>query len=322
MQTQVLEAARSGDEAAFRNLVDPLRNGLMAHCYRMSGSIQDAEDLVQETTLRAWRNLPTFEERSSFRNWMYRIATHATLDALARAKVRTLPAAFGPSTKAGEPIAGPRTEAMWLEPYPDALLPGEVPSAEAVLSQRESIRLAFVQALQKLPANQRAALLLKDVVGLSSAEIGTLLETTPAAVNSRLQRARETLGRSSPPQMADTTEQETVARYVDAFETSNVDALVSLLREDAVLSMPPVPSWFDGAQAIAAFFRQTVLTPGSAGRFVGKPTRANGAPAIALYARLPDGSLVLSGVHVLTFDTTTIVEVVAFMDPASLKLFA
>lgn len=310
----MLRAARGGDEGAFRALVEPHRRGVLAHCYRMCGSLQEAEELVQEAMLRAWRGLETFEERASVKTWLYRIATNATLDALQSAKRRTLPSAEGAPT-APDTTGAPVVEPIWLEPYPDALLPDEQ------IDQRRTIGFAFLQALQKLPASQRAALLLKDVVGSSAAEVADLLDTSSAAVNSMLQRARATLGEAEPPEPANDTELAVVRSYVEAFEKADVDALVTLLRDDARMSMPPVPSWYQGPEAIGGWLRANVLSAEAAGRYRGLPTRANGAPAVALYARRDGGGYALLGVHVLDVDGDRLAEVVAFMDPGVLQLF-
>lgn len=321
-QAPSLHAARSGDEAAFRELVSPHRKGLLAHCYRMSGSIQDAEDLVQESLLRAWRGLSSFEERSSFQTWIYRIATHATLDALRRAKPRGLPVSLHDPADPDAPPAGPIGEPVWLEPFPDALLPDTAPHADAQLSSRQSVAFAFLQALQRLPPSQRAALLLKDVVGMSAAEIAELLDITPAAANSLVQRARDTLGRAPEPEpRSDAEERAIVGRYVAAWEHADVDGLVSLLADDARLSMPPIPSWYEGAPAFGGWLRRFVLPPEAAGSFVAQVTRSNGLPAVAVYQRADEGGHVLRGVHTIAMRGPHIVEVVAFMDPGSLRFF-
>jgi RNA polymerase sigma-70 factor, ECF subfamily len=313
---QVLSAARAGDEAAFRQLVDPHRRGLLAHCYRMSGSLQDAEDMVQEALVRAWRGLGGFQERSSFRTWIYRIATHATLDALRQAKARTLPADCGPAADPTKPPAPPALEMHWLEPIPDALLPSGPPEADALLSQKQSVSLAFLQALQKLPATQRAAVLLKDVIGMSADEIASLLETTSGATNSLVQRARETLKHATPPDEAEAPT-ELIDRYVQAWETSDVDLLVTLLRDDARVSMPPTPSWYSGPKAIAAFLGAAVLTAGSAGRFAVEISAANGMPTIVGY-----DAGALNFVQLLDIRDGAIFEIITYLDPSVVQFFA
>ncbi len=259
------------------------REALVGHCYRMLGSAAEADDAVQETLVRAWRALEGFDGRASLRTWLYRIATHVCLDALADRGRRERPVAMGPEgTVHDELVERPRTH--WLEPIPDALaIPADGdPSERAAL--RQSIRLAFVAALQRLPPRQRAALLLAEVLGWNSAEIAEALETTAPAVNSALQRARATLAESAPPDPrvdALTPEQTTLlARYVEAFERYDVDALAALLREDATLSMPPFTLWLRGPAAIRAWFLgRGIGCKGS--RLV--PTAANGLPAFGQY---------------------------------------
>ncbi|MEQ9319247.1 MAG: RNA polymerase subunit sigma-70 [Polyangiaceae bacterium] len=253
-EVDMLRAARGGDEDAFRALVEPHRRGVLAHCYRMCGSLQEAEELVQEAMLRAWRGLSGFEERASVKTWLYRIATHATLDALKSTKRRTLPPAEGEPT-GPDTTAEPVVEPIWLEPFPDTLLPDEQ------LDQRRTVGFAFLQVLQKLPPSQRAALLLKEVVGSSAAEVADLLDTSSSAVNSMLQRARATLGDAEPPAPANDTELAVVRSYVEAFESANVDALVTLLRDDARMSMPPVPSWYQGPRRSAGGYVPTCSRP-------------------------------------------------------------
>ena len=265
------------------------RVALVGHCYRMLGSASEADDAVQETLLRAWRGLDGYDGRASLRTWLYRIATNVCLDALADRTRRERPVAMGPvGTVHDDLVERPRTH--WLEPIPDVhALPADGDPAErAVL--RQSIRLAFVAALQRLPARQRATLLLAEVLGWPASEIAGALETTVAAVNSALQRARATLAGSAPPEGAAaelTPEQATLlARYLDAFERYDVDALSALLREDATLSMPPYTLWLRGPAAVKAWFL---------GRGIGcrgsrlLPTAANGLPAFGQYRRGPAG---------------------------------
>jgi RNA polymerase sigma-70 factor (ECF subfamily) len=259
------------------------REALVGHCYRMLGSAAEADDAVQETLVRAWRALEGFDGRASLRTWLYRIATHVCLDALADRARRERPVAIGPAgTVHDDLVERPRTH--WLEPIPDAhALPADGDPAERA-ALRESIRLAFVAALQRLPPRQRAALLLAEVLGWSASEIASALETTVAAVNSALQRARAALAESAPPEggvAGLTPVQETLlARYVDAFERYDVDALAALLREDATLSMPPYTLWLRGPAAVKAWFLgRGIGCRGS--RLV--PTAANGLPAFGQY---------------------------------------
>jgi RNA polymerase sigma-70 factor (ECF subfamily) len=314
----------SGQDA-FQELVEPYRHQLQVHCYRMLGSFHEAEDLVQETYLRAWRARDRFEGRTSLRNWLYRIATNVCLTALSstsRAR-RLTPEAYGPSASASElPLGKPVTEVAWLEPYPDAGLPDmtdEAPGPEARYEMHESVRLAFVAAIQQLPPRQRAVLLLRDVLGWSAIEAAELLESSVASVNSALQRARgsvearaphvETLGSN-----ADASERDLLGRYITAWEASDIESLVTLLREDAVLSMPPWSQWFGGPDAIRAFL-QWGMRAGRRYRLVA--TRANGQPAFGQYvwrAENPDGGYEAHALIVLTLEGDAISAMTIFVD--------
>jgi RNA polymerase sigma-70 factor (ECF subfamily) len=288
-----LEQARQGDADAFERLTEPYRRELQLHCYRMLGSLQDAEDLVQETLLRAWRAIDRFEGRSSFRSWLYRIATNACLNALARRQSarRLLPEAHGPPSDR-LPAGAPAIEIAWLEPYPDTLLEGiadTTPGPDARYEQHEAVQLAFVAAIQHLPARQRAVLLLRDVLGWTAAETAVLLDASVPSVNSALQRARATLGKRLPNDRApgkappDDRQRVLLERYVQTWESADLDGFVALLREDAILSMPPHPQWYLGPAAIRRFLSYAWSAGGPGGRrFL--PTAANGQPAFALYA--------------------------------------
>jgi RNA polymerase sigma-70 factor (ECF subfamily) len=290
-RSPLLESARSGDPDAFGRLAEPYRRELQLHCYRMLGSVQDAEDLVQETFLRAWRGLPAFEGRSSFRRWLYRIATNACLNALAgRATARRLlPQALG--APAGRPPDGvPASDVAWLEPYPDAALegvPDGAPGPDARYELHEAVRLAFVAAIQHLPPRQRAVLLLRDVLGWSASDTARLLESSVAAANSALQRARATLekrfpaGRPAVRPEPDEQQRRLVERYARTWETMDLDGFVALLREDAVLSMPPWPQWYVGRAAIREVFAGVWREV----QFRVVPTAANRQPAFAMYGR-------------------------------------
>ncbi len=282
------------DHDAFQAAAESLRHQLQVHCYRMLGSLHEAEDLVQETFLRAWRARERFEARTSFRNWLYRIATNACLNAIAQRKTpqRVWPDAYGPP--ADGPLQGnPATEVAWLEPYPDAALhdvADSAPGPDARYELQESVQLAFIAAIQQLPARQRAVLLLRDVLGWSAAETGQLLDSSVASVNSALQRARATLERemsSEPVPTPEADERDLLERYVRTWESYDMDAFAALLREDAVLRMPPWRQWYLGRQAIRDFFvwiRQHREL--AAWRLV--RTGANGQPAFAHYARIGD----------------------------------
>ncbi len=323
-EARLLDRARNGDEDAFQRLAEPHRRELQLHCYRMLGSLHDAEDLVQETLLRAWRRLDTFEGRASFRAWLYRIATNVSLNALAGRARRILPEAYGPPTDA-TPGGPPAADVSWLEPYPDALLEGIAdpsPGPEAHYEARESVELAFVAAIQYLPPRQRAVLLLRDVLGWPAGDVADHLgAASVASVNSALQRARATLkghfpaGRASTRPDSDPQERALIERYVRAWHDGDLDGFVALLKEDAILSMPPFPEWYRGRQAIRAFF-MWAWGPQGPGPFRLLPTRANGQPAFGLYGR--DGSGPGSraqAIQVLALEGGSIGTLTGFVDP-------
>jgi RNA polymerase sigma-70 factor (TIGR02960 family) len=294
--TDLLALARAGDEDAFGELVAPYRHELQVHCYRILGSLQDAEDVLQETLLSAWRGLPGFEERSSVRTWLYRIATNRSLDA-----VRATARRERPVTTDINGIVPPEPshygEVPWLTPYPDALLdlPDPTPGPEAVVEQHEATSLAFVTALQLLPAKQRAVLILRDVLGYRAAEAAEILDTTVESVTSALKRARATLDadttlaerRAQPPApaMGSPEERQMIEAYVDAFTTHDVTKLLAILSEDVWLKMPPLPLEYHGVDAAIEFFRTVVHPRGRRLRLV--DTRANGCPASGIYAHDP-----------------------------------
>jgi RNA polymerase sigma-70 factor (ECF subfamily) len=327
----LLEFAKRGDADAFQRLGEPHRRELQLHCYRMLGSFHDAEDLVQETFLRAWRSVARFEGRASFRAWLYRIATNACLNALGsrlRAR-RVLPDAQGPPSNR-IPASPPAAEIAWLEPYPDAALNAiadATATPDARYEMREAVQLAFVAAIQHLPPRQRAALLLHDVLGWPVTDIAPLLRTTVAAVNSALQRARATIekdvhGRPPAQESAPSDEQRAILeRYVQAWERADVDGFAALLSEEAVLSMPPWQDWYRGRDAIRSFFVWTGR-PGGHGPFRLLPTAANGQPAFAFYRRLAQpGEWRPHSIQVLTFDGDSIASMVSFVDPSLFPLF-
>ena len=300
----LLAAAEAGDERAFRQLVEPYRRALEIHCYRMLGSVHDAEDLVQETLLRAWRGLERFRRGSSVHTWLYRIATNACLDELERRPRRPEP----------------------IQPFPDALVEqaaSPVYEPAARYAQREGMELALLQAIQLLPGRQRAVLILRDVLGWTAPEVADLLDSTVAAVNSALQRARATIDDQLPgpaPTASEASERELLARYVDVWERDDVDGLVALLREDAVLRMPPRPAII-GATEIVEFFTR-VGGPCGLGRVTVAPTWANGRPAVNMHRRDDAGKLVPHGVLVLEIAGEAIVGFDAFIDPSLPALFA
>jgi RNA polymerase sigma-70 factor (ECF subfamily) len=304
---------QTGDET-FRQVVEAHERALRVHCYRLLGSLQDAEDLTQETLLRAWRSLDSLVGQASLRAWLYRIATNACLDEIDKRARRVLPVMIGSPRRSyvpSEPRAG---DAPWLDPLPDAWLDvaDTVPGPEAQYDTRESIELAFVAALQLLPGRQRAVLLLRDVLGWSTPEVAEMLELSIAATQSLLQRARETLGKShtrTAARLSANEEQILVARYLRAWEHADVDALVALLKDDARLSMPPLPEWYAGIEAIGGFLRWA-LGPDGMGPYRLVQTRANGSPAFGIYAR---GEPVV--VHVVEADREGIFALTSFMDP-------
>jgi len=324
-ETITLDAARAGDDAAFRGLVEPYRRELLAHMYRMTGSLHDAEDLLQDSLLKAWNGLDRFEGRSSLRTWLHRIATRTCLDALDQAPRRTLPLWRDSLSDPAEPFPPPVNEPVWLEPFPDALLSEETPEARA--TAREGIALAFLVMLQELPPRQRAAFLCCEVVGMKASDVAELLELSPAAVNSALQRAREKLAslRESAgpsPTLAVAGERELLARYVSAWENADVAELLSLLRDDATLSMPPFPGWFQGPKQIGRSLREMVLPPEAKGIFRFVATRANGLPAFAGYRREgASGPFQPAALHVLRLEGRQIAEILAFMDPTLFRHF-
>jgi RNA polymerase sigma-70 factor, ECF subfamily len=328
-ERELLEAAREGDEDAFRLLVEPHRTALHAHCYRMLGSVHDAEDAFQDAMLRAWRGLRGLEGRSSLRTWLYRITTNTCLDVAARRPKRVLPIDYGPPAGPdhvpGEPVAEP----VWLEPYPDERLGLEEGYAapEARYEQREAVELAFIAALQHLPARQRAVLVLREVLGFSAREVAESLDTTVASVNSALQRARKTVDERLPARsqqatlrtLGDDGMRELVEGFVDAFERGDVDAILALVAEDATFAMPPYAAWYDGREAVG----DSWLMPGGPPprlRYVA--TRANGQPALGVYERDADaGAYRPIALDVLTFDGAQISDITAFRTPEVFRLF-
>jgi RNA polymerase sigma-70 factor (ECF subfamily) len=301
----------------FTSRTGRFRSELLAYCYRMLGSAEEAEDLVQETYLRAWRSFDRFEGRSSVRTWLYRIATNVSLTAIGRRGRRPLPSGLGAPTEDPEAplVAGP--EAPWLQPLPDALLGGEPEDPAAVAASRAGIRLALVAALQYLSARQRAVLILRDVLEWPAAEVAGLLGTTTTAVNSGLRRARAQLARVLPAEdeLAEPAESDRRAlleRLAAAFENADASALAALLREDAVLEMPPLLTWFAGRQAVVRFFvSQAWDVPG---RFRLVAVMANGQPAFAVYQRDHGGAYHAHAVLVPTVTTTGIARMVSFLD--------
>jgi RNA polymerase sigma-70 factor (ECF subfamily) len=314
-----LSAARAGDEAAYTSLVEPYRTEMHAHCYRMLGSAHDADDAVQDTLLRAWKAIDRFEARSSLRSWLYRIATNVCLDAIGRRQKRALPADLRPSAEQAVTEAQPLTDFPWLEPYPDHdLAPGHL-APEARYELRESVELAFVAALQHLPGNQRAALLLFDVLGFSVREIAETMATSLASVNSALQRARKILQERVPEpsqqrtlrSLGDEKIRKLVADYSTALENGDLDTLLKLLTEDASWSMPPLPDWYAGHQAVADFLVKQPFRV----RWQHLQASANGQVAVGCYWWNEEHQDFRAGVFdVLTLRGDRIAAVTAFID--------
>jgi RNA polymerase sigma-70 factor (TIGR02960 family) len=321
-----LARARAGDDEAFRELTEPHRRELQLHCYRILGSMQDAEDLVQETLLAAWRSLETFEGRASVRAWLYRIATNRCLNAL-RDRARR-PREFQAMVEPPEPTR--RTEPIWLEPYPDVLLediPDRSPGPPACYEARESTALAFIAALQGLPPRQRAALVLRDVLGFRTAEVAEMLGTGETSVKGALQRARAALearlpaaDRDRAPLPNSARERRLVGRFADAVQSGDIDDVVALLTDDALLTMPPQPLEYQGQEAIAAFLRHRAELRGTPLRVV--PTRANTQPAVGCY--LPDAQAAIArpyGLIALTLAGDAIVAITWFADTGVFRHF-
>jgi RNA polymerase sigma-70 factor (ECF subfamily) len=295
------------------SLIEPYRRELLLHCYRLLGSLHDAEDLVQETMLRAWQRFDTFKGSSSLRTWLYTIATNACLDALKKRPPRTLPVAAYPAADPLSPIAPAITEAIWLEPFPDSWLSEATDNPEARYILRESVSLAFLTVLQQLPPRQRAILLLSDVLDWRASEIAQLLEISVSAVNSALHRARFTLEKHYPPdereraqvRVADAATSALLSRYVQAWETDDVVGLVALLKEDATFSMPPFSAWFWGREAIRAIFTSKLFGAGVKKMWRLYPTAANAQPAFAIYrAAESKHSYRAFGIQVVTLDSS------------------
>src|SRR5215475_9713010 len=323
-------SARRRDADAFERLIEPYRAELQAHCYRMLGSAADAEDALQETLLRAWRGLPRFEGRSSIRSWLYRIATNACLTMLERRPTRVMPIDHGAASDPHDPPERPLVEPVWLEPYPDQALEVEdaSPSPETRYERRESIELAFIAALQHLPSRQRAALLLRDVLGLAPAEIAAVLDTTPAAVYSLLQRARQAAAERLPARsqqatlrsIGDRRLRELVERYVQAWDVGDVAAITAMLADDATFSMPPRPNWYRGRAAVGAFLAALPLSGRWRWRHV--PIRANGQLSLGAYLLDAAGSGHAHAIQVLAVDTNALItDITAFHTPEAFARF-
>lgn len=301
----------------FPKLADPFRRELLAHCYRMLGSVHDAEDLVQETYLRAWRAYDKFEGRSSMRTWLHRIATNTCLDALESRSKRPLPTGLGAPRADPSDTLVEQHEVPWLEPVPDAMVGADGADPAAIVTSRESIRLAFIAALQHLPPRQRAVLLLRDVLRWKAAEVAELLDTTTASVNSALQRARAQLEKVAPSEDAATApltdeQRELLDRYVAAFELKDMSAIVKLFTEEAVWEMPPFTGWYQGPEHIGTLI--DTRCPAGPGELQLIPTAMNGQPAFGMYMRGEDGVFRPFNLMVLTLSGAHVSHVVAFFE--------
>jgi RNA polymerase sigma-70 factor, ECF subfamily len=326
MEAALLDTARTGDEDAFARLLEPYRGQLHAHCYRMLGSVHDAEDALQEVWLRAWRALDRFEGRSSLKSWLYTIATNTCLNQIERRPKRVLPIDYAPAADPHGGPGAPVVESVWVEPYPDELIgvEDELAGPEARYEQRESVELAFVAALQLLPANQRAVLILREVLGFSAQEVGDALDTSVASVNSALQRARKTVEERVPGQsqqatlreLGDDRVRELVDRYMEAWERTDVDTVMEMLAEDASFAMPPLASWFSGEESIRIFLEGWPLS----GTWRWRPlqAQANGQPALAFYIWDENEEAYMPfALNVLTFRGERISDVTAFVARAT-----
>jgi RNA polymerase sigma-70 factor (ECF subfamily) len=336
-ETEQLTAARGGDSQQFSELTEPYRRELQVHCYRILGSLHEAEDMVQETMLKAWKRLDSYEGRASYRSWLYKIATNSCLDFLDQKRSRRL-LPFEKLSPADPklPILPPTTEISWLEPFPDEWLGDKLAvNPEARYSDAESISLAFLTALQLLPPRQRAVLILRDVLDFSALETADVLELTVSSANSALHRARKTLSQrylreerqDATMLLPDEKTQQLLDRFVQAWEAADVSGLVALLKADATLAMPPSPSWYQGQSAIGTFVGATVF--GQGGMFAGQannrwrllPTRANGSPAFAIYQRDEKNQYQPFGLIVLTIVEDKLSQIISFIDPSLPPVF-
>jgi RNA polymerase sigma-70 factor (ECF subfamily) len=313
-------------EETFERLAETHRRGIHAHCYRMLGSLHDAEDAYQEAMLRAWRALPRLREDAAARAWLYRIATNVCLNAIARRPRRVVPADYGPAWSVADEIGEPAEESLWLEPYPDGDLESGYAAPDARYEQREAVELAFVAALQHLPAQQRAVLILRDVLGFSAAESADSLDTSSAAVNSALQRARRTVEERLPErsqqatlrELGDERSRELLHGYLDAWERMDIPAIVSMLAEDVVVDMPPWPAWFQGRATVEELLLSNHEGCYEAWRYV--PIGANGQLAFAAFG-LKDGRFEPASINVLGVRDGRISKGTAFVLPALFPRF-
>ena len=321
---------RDIDQLEFGTLAESHRRELRAHCYRMLGCIQEAEEMVQETLWRAWNRRETYEGRSTFRAWLYKIATNQCLDALKRRPRRSLPIAREDASNLERPIPASITEPIWLDPYPDDFPSLEDAGPEALYSTNESIRLAFLTVLHLLPPRQRAVLILRDVLDWQANEVADALGQSVPSVKSALHRARLTLAKhhevlqreNMSTRLSDEQLRTQLDRYVQAWQTADVDGLVSLLRDDGTFSMPPIPSWYRGREDIGALIRKTIFAGPANGRWRLSPTHANGQPGYGLYKlNEATGDYDAYGIQVVTFDGDQILDITTFRNPALMVFF-
>ena len=326
-EAALLQAAATGDETSFGALVAPHRRALQAHCYRMLASVHDAEDAVQDTLLGAWRGVGRFERRSSVRSWLYAIATNVCLRRLQERTRRALPVDLTDAAGPDATLAPPLSESSWIEPYPDAWLDDSPGGPESRYEQREAIELAFIAALQLLPARQRAVLILRDVLGFSGAEVAEMLETTAASAYSLLQRAHATIDGRLPERsqqatlrlLGDRQLAALVDRYTTAWADGDVDAIAAMLTDGAALAMPPTPTWFRGRETVAAFLQAHPFDGPPKWRLL--PTAANGQPAMGVYRRGSTGLFIPYGLTVLTLEHDRIDEITTFRNPSAPETF-
>ena len=329
-ERDLLAAAKQGDEDAFGRLVAGYRRELLAHAYRILGSAADAEDALQDALLGAWRGLARFEGRSSLRSWLYTVTTNASLKAIRRRPRRVLPIDYGPAADPHEPHPDRLAESVWIEPYPDEQLfvEDEAASPEARYELRESVELAFVAALQHLPPRQRAVLILRDVLGFSAREAAEVLETTSISVDSALQRAHKTVEQRLPEQsqqatlrtLDDAELRRIVDGYMQAMESADVPAIAAMVADDVALSMPPLPSWYSGRDALATFLAEQARLGDWSRRMLA--TRANGQPAAAHYVWDEDAeAFVPHAIHVLGLRDGRIADITVFVLPESFARF-
>ena len=317
------------DQSEFGALAEPYRRELNTHCYRMLGSVTEAEELVQETFLRAWRRRETYQGRAPLRAWLYKIATNACLDSLERQPRRSLPAARQAAASLNEPVPADVTEPIWLEPFPDELIAPEEMNPEARFSMRESVTLAFMTSLHLLPPRQRAVLILRDVLDWPASEVASLLGLSVPAVKSALHRARSTLGshyRAGPAddfseQSLDPTRRGLLDRYVRAWEAADVDQLTALLKAEATFSMPPIPAWYRGRDTIGALVSKTVFGGPAGGRWRLRPTRASGHTGFGLYIRDEAGGHRAYGIQVVTLEGEEVADIITFRSPELFRFF-